>query len=391
MTRSPGTNAERGRGERGAALITTLLMTTLLLSAGGALILTSSMAATTAADSTAEMQAYYAAEAGLEAGLAVVRRNVAPKAAGTVANFRTIVCGTAANCTNTGRNFSDWLTYTGGAVTLDNNLSYSLSVRDAALAAGAAVPAAPYAPTFLLITSTGYGPKGAKKQMQLTIRPAATIDIPGGVTLRGKTNTNAADVMSFSLGTSNGREFNTDGTKPVFITTNATDAASVTGTVGSDGKATYGNPTLGNTTAGTAALPSFLQSPLAAEQLIADLKAMDTPDDNIHIVDDSGTYDTDKDDTSGILLVTGTLKLGGNSNFTGIILVLGAGKVEWKGQGDFTGAMFVAKYDRTKLDVFDAPSFDFSGAGKSKLIFSAAAAQNELSQLGVRVAGIVEN
>ena len=65
------------RGECGAALIMALLLTTLLLAAGGALILTTSMAATTAVDATAEMQAYYAAEAGLEASLAVLRRNVA--------------------------------------------------------------------------------------------------------------------------------------------------------------------------------------------------------------------------------------------------------------------------------------------------------------------------
>src|ERR1041385_4522120 len=65
-------------GERGAALITALLLTLLMLIAGGALILTTNMSLTNTGDSKAEMQAYYAAEAGLQATLNVLRGNVAP-------------------------------------------------------------------------------------------------------------------------------------------------------------------------------------------------------------------------------------------------------------------------------------------------------------------------
>jgi len=64
--------------ERGAALVTVLLFSLLLLSAGGALIMTTAISATNAGDGTAETQAYYAAEAGMQATLAVIRGNVAP-------------------------------------------------------------------------------------------------------------------------------------------------------------------------------------------------------------------------------------------------------------------------------------------------------------------------
>jgi hypothetical protein len=109
-------------------------MSTLLLSAGGALIITTTMSAT-----TAEMQAYYAAEAGLEAGLVVLRGNVPSNPAGTTADFRTVVCGAAANCTNNGTNLSTWLPYTSGVIPLSTGsaatstptTSYSLNVRDA--------------------------------------------------------------------------------------------------------------------------------------------------------------------------------------------------------------------------------------------------------------------
>src|SRR2546430_5886459 len=66
---------DRRVNERGAALITTLLVATMLLIVGGALILTTNMAAVLAIDSTSELQAYYSAEAGVNAAINVLRRN----------------------------------------------------------------------------------------------------------------------------------------------------------------------------------------------------------------------------------------------------------------------------------------------------------------------------
>src|SRR6201986_1660838 len=64
--------------ERGAALITVVLMSMLLLMAGGALIAVSSNSAVNALDATSESQAYYAAEAGTQAVMGVLRGNAAP-------------------------------------------------------------------------------------------------------------------------------------------------------------------------------------------------------------------------------------------------------------------------------------------------------------------------
>src|SRR6185436_18566546 len=79
------------KGERGAALITALLLSTLLLAAGGTLILTTALTGTNAVDSTSEMQAYYAAEAGVARTLNVLRGNVQSNPAGTKATFRNVV------------------------------------------------------------------------------------------------------------------------------------------------------------------------------------------------------------------------------------------------------------------------------------------------------------
>lgn len=76
--------AEDLRGERGAALVTVLFVSVLVLTLASALILTTSMSTTNAVSATDEVQAYYAAEAGTQAALNVLRGNIAP-----TINFKT--------------------------------------------------------------------------------------------------------------------------------------------------------------------------------------------------------------------------------------------------------------------------------------------------------------
>src|SRR5919202_6640585 len=189
-------------GERGAALITALLVSMLLLAAGGALIATTSMTATNAVDSTAEAQAYYAAEAGVQSTLSVLRHNVPSNPSGTSATFRTVVCGTAnTGCTNSG-NLSLWLG--GTPVTVSNNppLSFSVVVRDDDYAAGAALPDAPYEPRRMVITSTGIGPKGARKILEMKL-DAYPFDFTthAAVTIRSN-DLDMIGMSTFSVGSS---------------------------------------------------------------------------------------------------------------------------------------------------------------------------------------------
>src|SRR5690348_9151033 len=71
------TNSNRAQ-ERGAALVTMLLASVLILGAGGALITTTMMSANNSINSTAEMQAYYVAESGMQSALNVIRGNTQP-------------------------------------------------------------------------------------------------------------------------------------------------------------------------------------------------------------------------------------------------------------------------------------------------------------------------
>lgn len=72
-------NGKRGyQSERGAALVTVLLISVPLLMAGGGLIMITSMSVSNTTDAAAETKAYYAAEAGAQQVLGVLRGNVAP-------------------------------------------------------------------------------------------------------------------------------------------------------------------------------------------------------------------------------------------------------------------------------------------------------------------------
>ncbi|HEX8853735.1 MAG TPA: hypothetical protein VF754_09625 [Pyrinomonadaceae bacterium] len=177
------------RNERGAALISALLISLMLLLAGGALILTTAMSASNAVDATAEAQAYYAAEAGVQAALNVLRGNDAPSPAlpaGQKISFRRAVTLTDSNATANGDTstfprLSRWLTYEnntpGSRVSLGNGVFYSVAVSDPDNTD------ASLAPTRLLITATGYGPKGAVKQVEALITAGAfDFDPPGAIT-----------------------------------------------------------------------------------------------------------------------------------------------------------------------------------------------------------------
>ncbi|HEY0723937.1 MAG TPA: pilus assembly PilX N-terminal domain-containing protein, partial [Pyrinomonadaceae bacterium] len=99
--------------ERGAALVTMLLVSVLLLGAGGALITTTMMSANNSLASTAEMQAYYVAESGMQSALNALRGNTKPLInANDRMSFRTAIIPSISNGGNSGTpRFAGWLPY----------------------------------------------------------------------------------------------------------------------------------------------------------------------------------------------------------------------------------------------------------------------------------------
>ena len=415
---------DKRAGERGAALITAVLLSLLLLAAGGVLILTSTMTGVTARDSTAEMQAYYAAEAGVAKTLEVLRGNVQSTPAGTKASFRNVLCTPTL-----------WTTTAGGYVnvTADGGTRFQVtSILDPdnqnSAAMCAIVPATNYKPERLRIRITGLGPRGSRKNMEVVInRYTLEYDVKATVTLPNGSGT----PINFNLGGSNvtstsGVDAEGTGSIDAFAinnadynrTNNVIDGCNADGTnCNSSGpNVTPGNPgVLGNNNT-----PSFLSNVASARLFMYGDEGMkqsainqgryftsgasaiasaaglgaNNSDGVFTFVDGDLTLGPGNPTGQGTLIVTGKLTLNGNFNFNGVIMVLGTGEVyrSGGGHGNIYGAIFVAKFASAGADTdqFGAPVFDTSGGGTSNIQYSSDAVDKAKSVGGHAVKGVRE-
>ena len=395
------------KGERGAALVTVLLISTLLLTAGGALLMSTGMSANNAFDSTAEMQAYYAAESGMQATL-VVFRNVTPKL--TFVNAATPsksnASGDAATTAGIAR-LSNWLTY---ASTAENssvtvgNCAYTVSITDPD-------NTSPVNPSRLVITVTGYGPRAAVKELTAIVTAGLFNFVPPAtITIRGSDDGTA---MTFAIGTSNAKKYSgydnaspSASPLPAFAV-NAADVLTAN-TVINNSKPNTVSPTLPNSVGQLTSsnTPFFLTSADNARALLNELQAsavssgryFTTQPANLGTASEPIFTFVDGDVSlgpgyqgAGLLVVTGTLSTNGNTSFEGLILALGGGTVNRSGggNGDIMGGMIIAKFDRSN-GPFQVPTFDTNGGGNSTFQFDSVAVQNALATPALRVLGIVE-
>jgi hypothetical protein len=405
------------RSERGSALLTVLFVSTLLLAAGGALILVTSNASRTAIDSTAEMQAYYSAEAGLESSLNVLRGNMAPNAAmpaGTQINFRNAVTLSTSNLsTDTSSRFrlSGWLNYnyTPSGVTNPDRvaltasytpltgMAYSVDVSDPDN-----TPVASGEPSRLLLRVTGYGPKAAVKRLELVLkRSSFDYNPPCVICLRSADN---GTPINFSTGNSAAKEYSGvdragAGTLPAFGATLASDTAIE---IAEANKNTVTNPIAA--TISMSSLPAWLQSADEARAFLAEQKANAILQGR-YFTSFSGYSGSDAapaftfvdgdcnlDGGAGLLIVTGNLEMNGNPSFNGLILVLGNGSVnrDGGGNGNIFGAIAVARFDRVGPGGFLGPTFNTNGGGNSAVQNDSNARRKAENLTGPRVLGIHE-
>jgi len=416
----------RSRQERGAALITVLMISTLLLATGGALVLVTGLSTRTMIDQTAEMQAYYSAETGLQETLNVLRGNVNARGAmspNTKISFRNAIDRQTANVPgdqgpNCGNNdpasvcrLSGWLNYNyaSSGNTFDrvaltanysplNGLAYSVDVSDPDQ-----TPIATGEPARLLLRVKGYGPKGAEKHLELVVnRSNFDYAPPAMLLMRGAENCTG---LHFTIGDSNAKDYSghdRSGTSilPAF---GATCDPDTTTEFNADDKATVANPKA--QTVANPSLPPWLRSANDARTFLADQKSNAMEQGRYFTSWDgySGTAadpaftfvdgDCILDGGGGLLIVTGNLTLHGNPSFEGLILVLGNGYVQRDGggNGDIYGAISVAKFPVNGNGGFQAPFFDTSGGGTSLMQYDSNAIRRALNISGPRVMGVHEN
>ncbi len=419
--------------ERGAALVISLMIATILIVAGGALIQITSMSAANAVDSTAETQAYYGAEAGLQAALNALRHDAAPTTTAmptgmTGIRFRNAVIPSRSNDCPSGTGgdpstvarLSRWLPYTdrrtaGTRVVVSNSplVQYDVVVS---LPPGDAMPVNPNVdPSRLLVQATGYGPSGSRKQMSMIVaRSAFDPTVPAMMTLVGTPSGNPS--MSFESGNSNRHVYsgvdnaNGLGGLPAFGTTNTVDNTIAANEAASN---TTSSPVAAVIT--SSSLPWYLQSPANARAFLDQMQAAaiagaaQSPATANYLPNGGsgnptgftfckGNYTMGSGSGSGLLIVTGELVTNGGTDFNGVVIVLGSGYINRNGGGGgaFYGANFVANVDwpvaagATPNANFGAPYFNFNGAGNATMQYDSAAVNNALALLPSPVLGVSE-
>jgi hypothetical protein len=415
----------RRRDERGAALITTLLLSALLLAAGGTLILTTAMTGTTAVESTAEMQAYYAAEAGVASVLNVVRGNVESNPAGTRASFRNVVC------TDTqGR----WTATSGNAVNVTANGSTRFQVTSIVDPDNTVVDpcsVALYKPNRLVIQVAGFGPRNSRKNMEIVInRLTLNYSVPAAVNGRNQSGTPSPVSFGESNSTSiSGVDAYGNPSPSVgAIAIDSQDLSTTQNVINGchpDGSTCGGStPNITPSTASvltSSTTPNFLTSVSATRDFLygtnPGMKAMamrqgryftggaaamssaaglgaNLPDGILTFVDGDLVLGPGNPTGKGTLIVTGDLTLDGNFNFNGVIMVLGAGRVfrSGAGNGNIYGALFIAKFAPTgdNTDLFGAFTFDTSGGGTANIQYNSDWIDRAKSVGGHNVVGVRE-
>lgn len=397
------TTLSESRGsERGAALVTAILLSLLLLAAGGTLILTATMTGITARDSTAEMQAYYAAEAGVARTLQVIRGNVESNPSGTRATFHNILCTPTL-----------WTATSGSLVNVSSDGISRFQVTeimdpDNYLNKVAKCADATYKPDRLRIRVRGLGVRDSMKNMEVVV-DRYTLDYPVDSVITGRND--SATPMSFILGDSNvttisGEDIDS-GNSIAAVAVNNADYQTVNNVIDGcdpDGSNCGNGPNVvpGDPTVLTSDnTPSFLETVAKAREFLYGSEGLEqvarnegryftsgpaaiasteglganSPDGVFTFVDGDLTLEGKNPVTGqGTLVVTGKLTLHGNFQWNGIILVLGQGEIlrDGAGQGDIFGALFVAKFSKTgaDTDLFQSPIVNTNGGGSANIQYS---------------------
>lgn len=423
--------------EQGAALITALMVATLVLAAGGALILTTGMSTTTSIDATAEMQAYYGAEAGLQQSLNALRGNVSPSGgvpAGTKLTFKNAVDRNITNAsTDPGtapKRLSGWLQYnftsTGSAYAdrikvnpTDNTynpltgVAFEVEIMDPDNTCGICGD-----PSRLVIKSIGYGPKGSMKKLEMVVhRNYFNFTLPAPLTLAGGTG------MTLNMGNSNASGYtgNDIHNPPVAAlpavavsTVNQAGAQTVIDNLNAQGG---GTPQVTPSTAAaltSSNTPDFLSSADKARAFLVSSADIATQAGRHFATqaDVTGGFGTSSAPLTtfidnyggaavnlgsgyqgcGLLIVTGPLITQGNTDFEGLILVLGNGTFNRNGNGNghIDGGIIVANFDPNGTGGFGNPVFSVNGGGNSDVRYNSDAIRKAFDSAGVFVAGIHE-
>jgi len=275
---------------------------------------------------------------------------------------------------------------------------------------GASVSAAE--PIRLVVTSTGYGPRGSRKQLEAVVRKSFFdgMRAPATLTLIGGSSGSV-----FNPGSSNVTQYSgedvavPDTTIPPIGTTNDANLQDVQDSIDGLPPHPFNGNVVGTPANISTELPTWLESPANLDVTVQNLRDLAifsgryfasgvTPTNFGDNANATGITFCDGDISftgagGGILIVTGQLTLQGDFDFNGLILVTGAGGVRRQGAGNgvLQGNVVVAPYDPNNLSAgFLDPMYDLSGGGTSTITYNSSSLSNGLVAVSNFVLGVAE-
>lgn len=265
----------------------------------------------------------------------------------------------------------------------------------------------PVEPVRLLVKSTGYGPNGAKKELEAIIRKdLPNLAVPPGLHTMIGGSSCPADYptclgFSFAAGTSNGVAYSgCDGAGncvPSFLLTDPNNYQYVSTHPPSGNPAQMQPPPEMSTITN---LPDWQQSPAALDAFVDEMRSLAQGSDRyfrssngttaVAVPNNPGDFGTGTGITfcegscqvggsgGGIMVVTGKLTNTGNFSFRGLIVV--TGEDGWLrnggGNGQIIGNVVIAPYnmrnyvpENLHLSSFLPPRYQITGGGGSDIIY----------------------
>ncbi len=260
-----------------------------------------------------------------------------------------------------------------------------------------------------LVRATGYGPRGARKELLMIVETTAFQYSPPAPILIRSTDNGAAS--SINLGSSGSKYYTGGDTSvsttvglPGIATTSGNDYNTAITQSSSNTNFTVPRATPKAIQVPMTDLPAWLQTPDAARTLLTSLQTEAITQGRYTsavYTGDAGTASNplltfiDADATitggAGLLIVTGNLTLNATANFTGLILCLGTGRLtrDGIGSGKVSGAIVLAGVPRP-TGAFTAPIYYTNTSSSMSLEYNSSAVFKALTTLGLRARNIKE-
>ncbi|MGI8639611.1 MAG: hypothetical protein ACR2MG_06615 [Pyrinomonadaceae bacterium] len=275
-------------------------------------------------------------------------------------------------------------------------------------------------PIRLLIRSTGFGPRGAQKQLEAVIHKNYFngLSAPSPLTLIGPPSTTTpSSTFVFNPGTSSGTVYSgKDVLLKAFLppigVTNDTNLDSVYYGITHGPPNKFNGKVFGTVSNIADELPFWLQSTANLDGTLMQLKEVAKASGRYFPVGSTqpanGDYGNNSNATGityiegdlefsqsggGILVVMGGLTFKGGFDFNGLVIVTGANGINRSGGGSgvLQGNMIVAPYIPSNLSKgFLAPNYNISGGGSSEIVYNSSNVANGLGALNNFVKGVAE-